>query len=199
MFTYTTPLARIASGDRARITLAFRQGRDATGTDHKPAGQYLEASFAGEVIGKHCDPAKDGSVRSCGQIIDVIADYFPAAAHAWRRWHLNGTQSHCAHQDRAIPWDQCPPCPETGYRCGSAWLADPLTVAGAVECMLAVGAEGYVIGRDGRAVEVTAADPLGRLLALQGQSASYATQHGGWTVTRVDGLTTELIRYWRLT
>ena len=195
MYTYTTPLSRITSGDRARITLAFRQGRAATGTDHKPAGQYLEASFAGEVIGKYCDPAKDGSVRSCGQIIDVIADYFPAAAHTWRRWHLNGTQSHCAHQDRAIPRDQCPPCPETGYRCGSAWLADPLTVAGAVECMLAVGAEGYVIGRDGRAVEVAAADPLGRLLALQGQSASYATRHGGWTVTRVDGLTAELIRY----
>ena len=52
------------------------------------------------------------------------------------RWHLNWMQAGCAHQD--VVWETGPygnrqpsltltrPCPETGYRYGSAWLTEVL-------------------------------------------------------------------------
>lgn len=49
-------------------------------------------------------------------------------------WHLNGLQAACAHQ--AVVWDETPyrqpsldrtmPCPTSGYRYGTAWLARPM-------------------------------------------------------------------------
>lgn len=51
------------------------------------------------------------------------------------RWHLNGMKAGCAHQ--SVVWEdskygrrpdleRTAPCPETGYRYGSAWLSEPL-------------------------------------------------------------------------
>lgn len=51
------------------------------------------------------------------------------------RWHLNAMRAGCAHQD--VVWEDSsygrrpslgltPPCPETGYRYGTAWLVELL-------------------------------------------------------------------------
>ena len=51
------------------------------------------------------------------------------------RWHLNAMKAGCAHQD--VVWEDSnygrrpslkltAPCPVTGYRYGTAWLAEPL-------------------------------------------------------------------------
>lgn len=55
------------------------------------------------------------------------------------RWHLNSMKAACAHQvvpdvPESVPrlghyeWlrDHIPPCPETGYKYGHAWLLEPL-------------------------------------------------------------------------
>lgn len=58
-----------------------------------------------------------------------------ALAKLGDRWHLNDLQAACAHQ--TVVWEDgrygrqpslelTEPCPETGYRYGSAWLTEPL-------------------------------------------------------------------------
>lgn len=54
------------------------------------------------------------------------------------RWHLNTLRAGCAHQAPTVKrllasgtphrdlLDEVPPCPETGYRYGHAWLVEPL-------------------------------------------------------------------------
>lgn len=157
---------------------------------HEPAPwNVLRVSFRGEVIPYRCR-----LVVSAGQVIMSERDSMPRdLARAWDRWHLNDMRSHCAHQDAAVPWQECPPCTETGYRAGSAWLLEPPTTAGAVQCVQAVGGSAFVIGQDGIAVRVLSIDvnPLGVLHSLQGESAHYALRYGGWTVQTVtpDGVT----------
>lgn len=63
-------------------------------------------------------------------------DRFTHLAEIADRWHLNTMRAGCAHQEvvyetdrygRRVPsLDLTPPCPETGYRYGSAWLVEPL-------------------------------------------------------------------------
>lgn len=77
-----------------------------------------------------------------GQIIDYVAQlpdtsllngWTPALRDRlvaiWERWHLNSMRAGCDHQ-RALGWtyDAHPsePCPECGYRMGSAWLFEEL-------------------------------------------------------------------------
>jgi hypothetical protein len=76
----------------------------------------------------------------------------PAAlrlARLWDRWHLNDMRAGCAHQtpvgdDTSSQLANTPPCPQTGYRWGSAWLteeipADQLTAIVALADELAPG------------------------------------------------------------
>lgn len=189
MFKHTTELVRLANGNRARVELRFSK-QDATEretTAHGVIWNPLRVSFMGDEIGHHCNPALDGSIWGCGQIQDIIRGAMPRVFAAWERWHLNDMRSHCVHQDASQPWDTVPPCPETGYRCGSSWLVEPLTVAGAIECLQAVGARATVIGRDGIALDVIGPDGnvLDAMHKLQGQSVSYAIQYGGYSVTEV--------------
>lgn len=55
----------------------------------------------------------------------------------WDRWHLNDMNAGCVHQPpESVVWENepyrrvdlknTPPCPDTGYRYGSAWLIEPL-------------------------------------------------------------------------
>lgn len=64
------------------------------------------------------------------------------------RWNLNGMTAYCEHQRAqadevlgawryhgdGVHWiDHVDPCPETGYRCGHAWLYEPVHTAARVE------------------------------------------------------------------
>lgn len=111
---------------RALIAVRFTERMPNDGAltiNHDPITEtYTEVSFQGEVFGKgQRDP------HSAGQIQDSLPQYHPIRL-LWERWHLNGMRSHCAHQDRSQPWDITAPCEESGYRCGTAWLIEPLPV-----------------------------------------------------------------------
>lgn len=185
MFKHTMTL-RLEDKSRLRITLRMNARTTRTNTrtvihDPAPTG-IVHVSFTGEVIEyRHREPYTGGQV-----IMSHRDDMPPAVAAAWDRWHLNDMRSHCAHQDRAIPWDSVPPCEETGYRAGTAWLVEPLTVDGAGQCIAAVGGSAHVFAKDGVVVEVTGTgiDPLVTMHRLQGQSMDYALANG-WEVRTV--------------
>lgn len=185
MFEHTMTM-RLEDKSRLRITLRMdsqitRPGAQTVAHDPLPYGT-VRASFMGEVIEYwHREPYATGQV-----IMSHRDDMPPAVAAAWDRWHLNDMRSHCAHQDRAIPWDAVPPCEETGYRAGSAWLVEPLTVDGAEQCIAAVGGSAHVFAKDGIVVEVTSLgiDPMVTMHRLLGQSMDYALANG-WEVRTV--------------
>lgn len=56
------------------------------------------------------------------------ADKAKELADLGERWHLNGMRAGCQHQ-RTVPakdYADVPPCPETGYKYGHAWLVERL-------------------------------------------------------------------------
>lgn len=78
------------------------------------------------------------SNHGCGQCSGpwTFAEYSPGwcvgsaarLSEVWNRWHLNDIRAGCEHQ-RALGWksyDDHPsePCPECGYKYGSAWLRE---------------------------------------------------------------------------
>jgi hypothetical protein len=87
------------------------------------------------------------SEGSAGQIVDELskvtsfapgwdAERRDRAVELWNRWHLNDVKAGCAHQ--TVVWedsdygrrpslDLTEPCPESGYRYGSAWLTEPIS------------------------------------------------------------------------
>jgi hypothetical protein len=81
-------------------------------------------------------PKKNGdAVGSCGQINGSFQarDYTEGWDHdtltrfleVWDRWHLNDMRAACEHQRKlGWTWETHPsvPCPECGYKLGSAWL-----------------------------------------------------------------------------
>lgn len=182
MFKHIMTL-RLEDKSRLRITLSMDAKvtrPNAQTVTHDPAPvSTVRASFQGEVIEyRHREPC------AAGQIIISYRDEMPAdVVAAWDRWHLNDVRSHCAHQDSALPWDVVPPCEETGYRAGTAWLVEPLTVDGAEQCIAAVGGSAHVFAKDGVVVEVTSLgiDPMVTMHRLQGQSMDYALANG-WEV-----------------
>ena len=131
-------VGRTADGTRVYVSATIQKldgGRpeatqDWQTVEHETVSHLTRISLSGLTVDK-------GYRNAAGQCLDILDDVTePAApftlgdvrtlASIWRRWHLNDMCSHCAHQDRSIPWDQCPPCPVTGYRAGSAWLVEPL-------------------------------------------------------------------------
>jgi hypothetical protein len=120
-------------GDRFYLTLEIKNNeREATTINHQKVFSYQTLSICGEVIeyrkqnannfGQICErlseitqPAKGFTLKDIAKIKEI-----------WERWHLNDLQSHCAHQDKAIKWDQVDPCFLTGYKAGSAWLLNEL-------------------------------------------------------------------------
>lgn len=93
-------------------------------------GKGLELSIVGNIwnhIRSDC--------YSCGQNQDDIRALFPHSKRVqrlcdiWDRWHLNGMRAGCEHQ-REWGWtyNEHPsePCPECGYKMGTAWLHEKL-------------------------------------------------------------------------
>lgn len=105
--------------------------------DAESCGQ-IDQGFA------HRNPDDDDS-RYYGSLLaaDVFewssgwdADRWLDLLDVWKRWHSNGMRPECEHQ-RALGWTydthrdpetafQGLPCPECGYRIGSAWLYEPV-------------------------------------------------------------------------
>lgn len=112
-----------AQGLRIVVTARITESDPAGKTDiwHKPITEpYTELTF-------QCEVSDKGSrlVFAAGQALEYLPEHHPLRL-IWERWHLNGMRSHCAHQDQTVAWDKVPPCESTGYRCGSAWLVEPL-------------------------------------------------------------------------
>jgi hypothetical protein len=119
-----------------------RTGRDAETIHHLPAEDPPRFSISGGVW----NPNRTDYI-SYGQITDVLAElttYAPGfdagkaakLAALWERWHLNDMRAGCVHQGEPayrqgrygpeVDLSSVPPCPETGYRYGSAWLVEEL-------------------------------------------------------------------------
>lgn len=123
------------------------------------------------------------------------------------RWHLNGMRAACAHQ--SVVWEDSDygrrpsltltePCSLSGYRYGSAWLADPMP-ADVLSYFRAVAETGrppaWHVELDGVGVAgpfTSHADGWRWILRHQGQSVDYATTHGGYAIVArpVSGITT---------
>ena len=131
-------VGRTRDGEKFFITVEIRENnRESVSVDHNPITGYRELSITGTLISKYGSIINDRGWISCGQNIDDLRRVtLPAngitragidrIVTIWQEWHLNGMESHCAHQDKAIAWDKVPSCPVTGYRAGSAWLSREL-------------------------------------------------------------------------
>ena len=120
-------------GERFYLSLEIKKHEgEALTVNHDKVSGFDVLSISGEVI----EPRKRNAYNF-GQICDRLSEITEPAsgltlagvariAQIWQEWHLNDLQSHCAHQDQAIKWDQVQPCPLTGYKAGSAWLIKEL-------------------------------------------------------------------------
>jgi hypothetical protein len=85
----------------------------------------------GEFHGLDVHQIEGGKVfitQSCGQIGDVLENWFPEAK-PYRKWHLNNLHAECEHQEaRGETYETHPGarCPDCGYKIGSAWKARKL-------------------------------------------------------------------------
>ena len=120
-------------GDRFYLTLEIKNNeREAITIEHKKVFSYQTLSICGEVVeyrkqnasnfGQICERLSEITQPSKGFTLKDVAKI----KEIWEKWHLNDLQSHCAHQDKAIKWDQVDPCPLNGYKAGSAWLLSEL-------------------------------------------------------------------------
>jgi hypothetical protein len=120
-------------GDRFYLTLEIKNNeREAITIEHKKVFSYQTLSICGEVVeyrkqnasnfGQICERLSEITQPSKGFALKDVAKI----KEIWEKWHLNDLQSHCAHQDKAIKWDQVDPCPLNGYKAGSAWLLSEL-------------------------------------------------------------------------
>lgn len=127
---WSGPVGTTADGEPVRVTVELRRD-DAgpvlsiTGSTPHSGGQIFETVRA---IAADGTPAAGWTREELEQLADD-----------WQRWHLNNTRAGCEHQ-RAAGWtydthrDESPdappyaglPCPECGYRIGSAWLYEEL-------------------------------------------------------------------------
>ena len=109
------------------------------------------------------------SNHGCGQCSGpwTFAEYSPGwnaesaarLSEVWERWHLNDRRAGCEHQ-RALGWksyDDHPsePCPECGYKYGSAWLREevPADVLAWLQSLPTVPTEPHQSAYDLRADE----------------------------------------------
>lgn len=136
-------LGRTEDGDRVWIEIEIREtNRPAQTTDHQAVNNYRELAISGAIAGKGRRNADQwGQVRAeaAGAMANpakgITEDDVAELVSVWKRWHLNGMQARCAHQ--TVVWEDSrygrrpsleltQPCPESGYRYGSAWLVTPL-------------------------------------------------------------------------
>jgi len=126
-------IGKNAQGERFYLNLEIRSfTAEATTINHEKVAGYNVLSLSGEVIeagkrlaynvGQIQDRLHEITEPGSGLTIAGVARIYKI----WEEWHLNDMSSHCAHQDKAIKWDEVAPCSETGYRAGSAWLLKEL-------------------------------------------------------------------------
>lgn len=105
-------------------------GSPMTTIDHQVVDGYWRFSVSATLWAQTDSP----DCYAAGQCIDEVRK-LPRAqtlCDLWERWHLNDMRAGCAHQTPAyLPGggydlDAVPPCPETGYRFGHAWLLEPI-------------------------------------------------------------------------
>ena len=119
--------------------------------EHGEITDPLRLSVTGEALRRTSSGRwTAASSGQCSEDLDRVADFATGKgaglgwdaerrdtlAALWRDWHLNDMRAGCAHQTIVRedgPYGSRPsltltkPCPETGYRYGSAWLVEPLT------------------------------------------------------------------------
>ena len=177
---------RLPDGARLRLDLRIeeRAGNGRETVTHEPAPyRFLTLSIMGEHAPKGVRYGTNAS--SYGQVRDVLPADDPLR-QLWDRWHLNDMRALCAHQSgSAADWQTIPPCTETGYQAGHAWLVELLPGDVLAEILRAFGCASLVLTHDGIAVDVTT-NPGRRLHQLQGQSMHWAILHGGWDVIYPD-------------
>jgi len=144
---------KTADGGRLYLEVELREEQGPRQTvDHDTVEAYTELAIMGEV---YYPGDRRGNPSVCGQVIDCLRsvlnggdpavdpDSLAELLHYWERWHLNGFNGGCRHQekdahvarDRVYPYwiddwaamsdAQTARCP-VGYRYGSAWLVEPL-------------------------------------------------------------------------
>lgn len=149
--SWSTPeivLGHTPEGERVTATLAFSR---------RPAGQSVDHDDVPGVweVSAQVWYYKGRWVRGGGRLTDQVREvvkFAPgvdqtgvAALAAVQSEHLNALNAGCAHQGKPtsdghgrIYLASVPPCPHTGYRYGSAWLAraaDPAKVADALAAL----------------------------------------------------------------
>jgi hypothetical protein len=141
------------------ITTEFvKRGNAKETVEHEFVTRMTELSVCGE-IWKGGRGRGGRKMVSGGQNIEEIASMYPdredvkKIREIWKRWHLNGMNSGCVHQEKdkwqchcgkantvggnpsdcfkcdcgAHRWDSTTDaCPKTGYRFGSKWLYEEL-------------------------------------------------------------------------
>jgi len=177
---------RLANGDRAVIDLRLEHVSSARGTvrhgESLPYG-YVRVSISGELTTKGMPFGTNAS--SYGQ---VIREDMPSNLRGvWSRWHLNDLRPGCEHQGPdAQLGDTCP----EGYGYGTAWLVNPLTVAGAQELLATFDTpvDAVIIARDGIVVDIVRSqDVLRRMHSLVPYSVLHAVTYEGWEIEHPNG------------
>ena len=148
---WSTPeivIGHTPDGQRATASLTFTRLPDAQSVNHDDVPGVWEVSAQASYH-------KGRWVQDCGYLTEKIQNvvkFAPgvdqtsvAALAAVRSEHLNSFNPGCAHQGEPTKdghgrsdLDSVPPCPHTGYRYGSAWLAraaDPVKVADALAAL----------------------------------------------------------------
>lgn len=115
-------------------------------TDHSTAQHVTQLSVTGWTVGPHARTLWGGGQNrdDVASVVDFRGSSWTASDVAslvglWDRWHLNTMRPGCVHQVRpsglsmSDALDSIPPCEETGYRWGSAWLAEELPLEARTE------------------------------------------------------------------
>jgi hypothetical protein len=125
--------------DYVFVSLGFDHRENGVTVQHEPIGEYLALTVSATVWSTR---ARRGDCHTAGQCVDELLGVEPGGAltvteitdlvKVWREWHLNDMQAGCVHQtpdpdmSMAERLKSVPPCPETGYKYGHAWLVKPL-------------------------------------------------------------------------
>jgi hypothetical protein len=132
-----------ADGRRVTAEVALRPVPDGfQTTTHQPAVGLLGLSVTSYLWRRDGSDIETGGATRAhlrGRLDrlapDITREDVTALADIGDRWHLNDLSAGCVHQE--VVWEDgrygrqpsltaTEPCPETGYRYGSAWLVEPL-------------------------------------------------------------------------
>ena len=125
IFKKTVTVGRMTDG---KINLTLTGPKESI--DHRRLNWYHELTISGDIYYKN-----GRGLASCGQINTTlhkeIEDLKPTKGTMMDRadrWHLNGMNAGCKHQDNynyVEEYEQLADI-ETGYKYGSKWLVEPL-------------------------------------------------------------------------